>query len=120
MKVHVIDVEQGDKPETVAKGLYEMIRKENPELLKHRKPHGKYTDYIVQIHIQTGMDLFPLVRELRKHLQAFMDDNKIDNDPMSFVTTEYDKVIDRYTHFEGKNNGSGYREWCSYDKGEGY
>jgi hypothetical protein len=119
MKVHVLDIEPGDTPNSVAQNVKDMIMKERPEIA-HRKPYGPYKDHLVQLYIQTDMGLFPLVKELRKHLQNFMDENPIKNDPMVFVTTEYEQVIDKYLYFEGKKNGSGYREWCSYDKGEGY
>jgi hypothetical protein len=123
MKVHVVDIEPGDTPESVAQDMAKRILKANPEL-KNRRDRDWMTrtrqEYLVGIKIETEMSLFPLVRELRKHLQNFMDENKILNDPMVFTTNQFRKVEDKYTHFEGIENGSGYREWCSYDKGEGY
>lgn len=116
-------------PDEVADKLTKLIKKateKNPDMKKEfegRKwMQDKVKNHLVELYIKTDIELFPLVASLRKHLQAFMDENKpfIKNDPMVFITTEFRKVNDKYTGFEGVENGGGYREWCSYDKGEGY
>ena len=118
----IIDIE-GKSTDDVAK-MVEKIIHADPEVMKDRKDRkwmqDKVKNHLVELHIKTDMEFFPLVKELRKHLQAFMDENHILNDPMVFITTEYREVQDNYTDFKGIENGSGYREWCSYDKGEGY
>lgn len=65
--------------------------------------------HIVEIEVDTDIGLFDLVDKFKKMLQSEFNKGYIKNNPMYFITTEYQQVEDEYIGFKGINNGSGYR-----------
>lgn len=68
------------------------------------------TKYILQVGIETDLDMFPLMDKIKNIFSKDVENNNF-KDITRFRLIEYKEIIDRFTHLEGVQNGSGYGDW---------
>ena len=66
--------------------------------------------YILQIGLETDLDLFPLMHKVKSMFLRDVENNNF-KDVTRFKIIEYKEIKDCMTHLEGVDNGSGYGDW---------